>query len=308
MIERPFRVLVALGLAVAGVLVAAMWTRSQEDNAPGRADDLSLIVATYGTNDSQPLSLVIVDTKLAHSAARPVVAFIGWGGPHDGVATLAPFVRAGYIGVSIGYTRLTPATLWVEQAANCKCAIRFLKAQAGTFGLDPGRIAVVGFSAGGHLAALLGTSGGVAELEGGGWTNYSSRVAAVVDLSGSSDLLKLSREPRTRSRASEDPQQAEFERAILANAHKVALVSPITRVTSEDPPFLIIHGEQDEFVPVEQSKELAAALRKAGCRVELRTIAGSRHGDVLKELNPENLKPFLDTYLRKANSAESGRD
>ena len=101
---------------------------------------------------------------------------------------LAPFARRGYLGAAIEY-RLSPEARFPAQIHDCKCAIRFLRRMSAEYHLDPKRIGVWGASAGGHLAALIGTTGEEAELEGnGGWSDCSSRVQAVVDWAGPADL------------------------------------------------------------------------------------------------------------------------
>ncbi len=265
------------------------------------AGDLSVRKVDYGTNGGQSLRLCLVETKEPTAGTRPVVVFVGWGGADDGVGFLTRFARSGYLGVSVGYRRLTPETLWIEQIQDCKCAIRFLRARATEYRLDPNRIGVWGFSAGGHLSALLGTSGGVKELEGeGGWPDYSSRVNAVVDLAGTSDLLKLSRDPGTQRRVAEQPEMKRFDEAIRLHPKRVLLASPITHVSADDPPFLIVHGAQDNIVPPEQSEALAAALKAVGVPADLQILPGVGHDQLLGKVDMRRITAFFDGHLKGA--------
>jgi acetyl esterase/lipase len=176
-------------------------------------------------------------------------------------------VQDGYAVASINY-RLARTAPFPAQLEDCKAAVRWLRANASTYNLDPDRIGVWGYSSGGHLAALLGTTGGVPELEGSGENmQYSSQVQAVCDVAGPTDLLAMANLGPRRTLAIEGllggPPENDKAKAIAA--------SPLHYISKDDPPFLIVHGEADRVVPVEQSQRLYEELRKAGVNATLKT-------------------------------------
>lgn len=191
------------------------------------------------------------------------------------------FVARGFTVAAINY-RLSQHALFPAQIEDCKAAVRWLRANATQYGYDPDRVASYGASAGGHLAAMLGTAGDVAAFESGGNSEVSSRVQAVVDFFGPTDFLqmdahRLSDEAMVHD-APDSPESQLVGGPIRDNREKVARANPVTYVTPDDPPFLIVHGDADLLVPHHQSTILEAALRKAGVRVRLVTIPGGPHG------------------------------
>ena len=171
---------------------------------------------------------------------------------------------------SIDY-RLTSTAPFPAQIEDCKAAVSWLRANASTYHLDPDHIGVWGMSAGGHLAALLGTSGGVPELEGGGDNmQYSSRVQAVCDVAGPADLPAMPNLGAKRIAAIEGLLGGPLEKDKV----KAIAASPIHYVSKDDPPFLIVHGEGDRVVPVEQSQRFYEALQKAGVNATLKILPG----------------------------------
>jgi len=201
--------------------------------------------------------------------------------------------------------RLSGEAPFPAQIEDCKAAVRWLRANAAKYNLDADRIGAGGHSGGGHLSALLGTSGGVQELEGSGDNmSYSSRVQAVCDVSGPSDLLRLyhdASDPSTGTR----PKAISYIDAFLGgpaeqNKTKAIVASPITYVSKDDPPFLIIHGEMDFTVPASQGELLAAALKAAGVETTLEvTPRGHSVGLGDPRLLPI-VKAFFDKHLKKS--------
>ena len=152
----------------------------------------------YGRGGDTDLKLDVDLPALERKGPLPVVVWIHGGawraGSREGTRA-SGLVEQGFATVSISY-RLTREAIFPAQIHDCKCAIRWIRAHAGKYGFDPKRIGVWGSSAGGHLVAMLGTSGGVKELEGrGGWADEDSRVQAVVDFYGPSDLLAMADAP-----------------------------------------------------------------------------------------------------------------
>jgi acetyl esterase/lipase len=202
-------------------------------------------------------------------------------------------VQDGYAVASINYRRTRTAP-FPAQLEDCKAAVRWLRANASTYHLDPDRIGVWGYSAGGHLAALLGTTAGVPELEGSGDNmQYSSQVQAVCVVAGPSDLSAMTSLGPKRTSAIEGllggPLEEDKARAIAA--------SPIHYVSKDDPPFLIVHGEADRVIPVEQGQRLYEELRKAGVNATLKILpVGHRaiQTDALKDA-----EVFFDATLKK---------
>jgi acetyl esterase/lipase len=185
-----------------------------------------------------------------------------------------PLVEKGYAAASINY-RLSQQALFPAQIEDCKAAIRWLRANAKKYHLDPRHIGVWGASAGGHLVALLGATGGVKDLEGEeGNLDQSSRVQAVVDWFGPTDFATIGKglsDPKS-------PVSRLIGGSPQENKEKAAKASPITYVGKDAAPTLIMHGDKDNLVPISQSEELAAALKKAGVEVTFQVVKGNGHG------------------------------
>ena len=176
-----------------------------------------------------------------------------------------------------------------------KAAVRYLRANTKTYNLDPDHFGAAGWSAGGHLVALLGTSGGVKELEGdGNFPGTSSAVQAVCDIHGPTDLLKFSLPgpPNVVTRLLGGDTGEKKDLAILAN--------PITHLDKADPPVLILHGDKDKAVPLSQSELFRDALKVAGVEHELIVVAEAGHDSkVFNKETAGKLIAFFDKHLKK---------
>jgi acetyl esterase/lipase len=238
----------------------------------------------YGHAGGEDLQLDLFAPKDVEGPFPAVVILHGGGwtkGTHEFFRPLAGALAArGYVAASVGY-RMAPRHRFPSQIQDVKCAVRWLRANAERFRIDRERIAALGFSAGGHLALLLGLTQDKDEFEGdGGNREQSSRVQAVINISGPTDL--------TRPEWPEVTRTVFFDllggsREQLADAYRTA--SPITYVHRGAPPVLTIHGTSDPVVPYEQAQLLHAALRKAKVSSRLIPLHGKNHGEnwTLKE-------------------------
>ncbi len=234
------------------------------------------------------------------AGALPLVVWIhagaGQGGSKEQVRALH-LTTQGYAVASINHRLIQHAT-FPAQIHDCKAAIRWLRAHCKEYRLDPNRIGVWGASSGGTLAALLGTSGGIRELEGteGGNLDQSSRVQAVCDWFGPSDVAALA---ATSAELNEAMAKA-FGGPLAQNKEKVLQASPVTHVSRDDPPFLIMHGDKDMLVPVSQSQLLANALKKAGVDVTLKIVPGAGHGGPAFQTAEmrQLIQQFFDKHLK----------
>lgn len=236
----------------------------------------------------------------------PVVAFIHGGGWINGdrigyAAAAIQLARTGdYAAVAVGY-RLTNEAHWPEQAYDCKAAIRWIRGHAKEYNLDPSRIGVTGSSAGGHLASLLGTSGDVKELEGslGSFTKESSRVACVVNLCGPEDFTKALMFDAQGQPIINDSAVSGLLGGTYKEKPAVAIAaSPLTYVTSDDPPFLTFHGNADKRVAYANAEAIHAALTKAAVPSLLVPITNGGHGSVGHPDVVKRSKVFFDLHLR----------
>lgn len=222
----------------------------------------------------------------------------GWrmGNKRDVRPWIQFLANEGYVAVSVGY-RLAPDFTFPSQIEDAKTAVRFLRANAEKYGVDKERIAAMGWSAGGHLACLLGLTDEKAGFEGKQYSKESSKVQAVVDLYGPTDLAGFAKD-ETAQRGMLGPFiGAKFSEN--SDAHIRA--SPITYVSKAAPPFLIFHGTKDLVVPIEQSRHLAAKLKEAGVFAKLVEVPNEGHGwngSASIDTTTEILK-FLEAKLKK---------
>jgi acetyl esterase/lipase len=238
----------------------------------------------------------------------------GWGGNNKIEINRVFFLaQSGYLVASVEY-RLSTAARWPAQIEDCKLGVRWLRANAAQYHIDPDHIGVYGTSAGAHLASALGTMHD-ARFEGhGGYEGVSSQVQAVVDAAGPVDF-------RAGNFSDGDPYISDKQRAAnigLLNAlfgepfaRNPGLWiegSPISHVHAGDPPFLIAHGEHDQNVSPAQAKTFADTLRQAGVPVEWILIKNGNHGlgQIAGEPPPDpnpaayhaRVVAFFDRYLR----------
>jgi len=210
------------------------------------------------------------------------------------------YLDEGYAVASINY-RLSQHAIFPAQIQDCKAAVRYLLANARKYNLDPNHFGVWGASAGGHLVAMLGTASDVKEFDVGEHLTISSRVQAVVDYFGPTDFLQMDEHRHPDGMIHNVPDSPESQLIggpIQENKEKVAKANPITYVTKDDAPFLIIHGDVDPLVPHHQSELLEAALKKAGVPVSFYTVKGAGHGGFKDPNVPKLTKKFFDKHLR----------
>jgi acetyl esterase/lipase len=229
------------------------------------------------------------------SPPYPLVVFIygsGWqcNSCKGNVTHFLDALRNGGIAVASINHRASADAIYPAQIQDCKAAIRFLRANAATYGLDPARIGVTGSSSGGHLVALLGTSGGVTTHTVGGVTmniegslgmhnGVSSTVQAVCDWYGPTDFLIMNQCGSTINHdAPDSPESRLIGGPIQQHPNECALANPITYVDSGDPPFRIFHGGADPLVPHCESDSLDAALDRIGVPSDLTLVPEAGHG------------------------------
>lgn len=194
----------------------------------------------------------------------------------------------GYVGMSINYLLAAPGKpSWPQNLYDCKTAVRWLRKNADRLHVDPAHIGVIGGSAGGHLAAMVGLTGPDAKLDPKEpYGEYSCRVQAAIDLYGPAEL---------------DHFLTMFSDASRENPEEVRRASPLSQGSKDDPPVLIMHGTADKTVPLEQSKLLDAALEKAGVEHELVIVEGAPHTFHLQP-KQRDLRPvvlgFFNRYLK----------
>lgn len=249
----------------------------------------------------------VLDLHIPADATRetPLVVFIHGGGWRQGNKDrppIAPLLDDGFVCASINY-RLTEHAAFPAQIHDCKAAIRWLRSNAETHGYDATRIGVWGTSAGGHLVALLGTSGDVEALEGErGSTGVSSRVQAVCDYFGPTDLLLMNAQAGAKSAIDHDAANSPESLLVGGPLQQCKIVaqsaSPLSYVSADDPPFYIVHGDEDRLVPVEQSQLLKDALDTAGVRCRFRIVDGAGHGQFRDPEIIESVVQFFDETLR----------
>jgi acetyl esterase/lipase len=235
----------------------------------------------------------------------PLVLFIhggGWKGGDRKRCQLAWLAEHGYAVASIDY-RLSAEALFPAQIHDCKGALRWLRlpAHGEKYGYNADRVIVAGTSAGGHLAALLGVTGGVDELEGStaGFEEQSSRVQGIIDYFGPTDfILRSKHQPSKTDRANGSVYQL-LGGPVPEKQALARLASPAHHVSEDDPPLLMIHGENDETVYLRQSKRMLDVYEEAGLDVQLHIEPGKGHGwKGPSEVERQLVLDFLEKHLR----------
>jgi acetyl esterase/lipase len=285
--------------------------------------------ADYGQDLTLGLDLYLPTN--AESESLPILVYIHGGGWFEGSKSNCPgstFVQHGYAVACVDYRLATavcaPDTVFPAQMHDVKAAIRWLRQHADTYGYDADHMGAIGESSGGHLAALLGVSDGAADLEGTANPGASSAVQAVVDWYGPVDITQgpmvFEDDPCVAGiGALNDTYGGEavpyfywtyawgvFLGGSLtdpATLEQAAQATPLSYIDANDPPFLIIHGEIDGMVPIEQSELLADALQAAGVDVTFIRLPNAGHGywgpgePVMSDFLTPTLQ-FLDTHLK----------
>lgn len=216
---------------------------------------------------------------------------------------LAPLVTQGWAIASVDY-RLTPVAPFPANVHDLKAAVRFLRAGAGKFGVDPKRFIIAGASAGAHLAALVGVSNGHAALEGevGNDRAQSSDVQGIVSFFGASNLETILSQSTPYGLGVRVPALQLLLRGQPEEKPELArLASPVAHVGAGDPPLLLLHGDQDPQMPVAQSLELLGAYERARLRVRFVPVHGAAHGG--KAFYDEKHLTIVTGFLREASLA-----
>ncbi|MDB5295874.1 MAG: Alpha/beta hydrolase fold-3 domain protein [Phycisphaerales bacterium] len=277
----------AVSLFAALVLTACPALAQQQPKptaVPANVEFLKNVV--YGKGGDKDLVLNLArpkpsaDGKAGGGKAGPLPCVVvlhggGWAAGskdshNDLVVNLA---LRGYVAATVGY-RFAPADPFPAQVHDVKCAVRYLRAHADQYNLDPTRLGAVGFSAGAHLSMMLGTTDKADGLEGeGGWPEPSSKVQAVVSFFGPTNLAAADLLPNT------SPILNKFLGGTLAqkpDAYKQA--SPVTFVRRDTAPMLLFQGTNDNLVNWKQAVEMTDALAKNGVDGRIELLLGEGHG------------------------------
>ena len=297
---RTVVMLVLILFFLAATLVLAQ--RRGSDDSPKVPEGITVHRdVAYVTNghERQKLDLYVPD----EGENLPLIIWVHGGAWLGGSkARYAPmeYLKSGYAGASINY-RLSQHAIFPAQIEDVKAAVRWLRANAETYRFDPNRFAAWGSSAGGHLVAMLGTAGDIEAFEVGENLEISSRVQAVVDYFGPTDFIQMDAYRLPDGLVHDAPDSPESKLVggpIQEHKDRVAKANPITYVSKDDPPLLIIHGDQDKLVPYQQSVLLKDALEAVGARVTFYKVEGGGHGWFRDPKVPELTRAFLEKHLK----------
>lgn len=252
----------------------------------------------YGEGGGVPLFLDILSPSATSTKPRPAIVYVhggGWweGDRNYGYTPNLMLAKLGFFTVTISY-RLSQIAPFPAQIHDVKAAIRFLRANAESFGIDPERIGVWGHSAGGHLSAMAGLHADIPELEGeSGSPGYSSKVQAVVPISPPTDFTVEWRnlDGSARQDVGMNAVTQLLGGTVAEKPELARLASPAALVAPGDAPSLILHGTMDDIVPFRQAELLVDAMQRAGNEVTLIAMTGVDHGAHAPML-PGNDDPF----------------
>ncbi|MBR0726602.1 alpha/beta hydrolase [Bradyrhizobium manausense] len=215
------------------------------------------------------------------------------------IPQLSPIAKAGYLVAAIDY-RIIGEANFPKPLEDVKTAIRFLRANAKIYNIDPDHIAVWGNSAGGHLSAMAATTGEIKDYDSDRWPGQSSAVQAAVIFYGPMDLSH-----RMDSNAVNGSPGMSVESAFLgfdakdpANAEKVKKANPVAQISDKTPPMLIVHGTKDVVVPISESENLYAGLTAAKRPATFIRVEGAGHSFGQVSSNPEVMAEVLAFFDR----------
>lgn len=229
----------------------------------------------YSTPAGQPLRLDLAWPKTP--GPHPVVVMFHGGGWTTGARShfqteIRQLAGAGFAAATVQYRLTSAGFTFPAQGEDARCAVRWLRTNAGAYGLDPNRIVAFGFSAGAHLALMLGTAADVPGLDGGCPHGGSPAVQGVVSYAGPTDL---------RTGATLPDEQQAVEDLLGGRPESVpalaTLASPLAHAGAGDAPTLAVHGSADSSVPIAHSTQLRDALRASGVPATVVTLAGVPH-------------------------------
>lgn len=271
---------------------------TEEITIPTTTVDISKDII-YGRGGDIPLLLDMYIPRTSITTPMPAVIWIHGGGwnrfDKTGGSDNTRFLTThGFLTVSIDY-RLSGVAKFPAAVEDCKCAVRWLRANAEKYNVDPERIGVWGGSAGGHLAMMVGCVDEAVGLEGdGGWAEFSSRVQAVCSYYGLNNLLESYREIE-EGRGSV-PDSSIIVQFLGCHAEENPdlweAASPINHVTADDPPLLLIHGELDQNVPIKKSEQMYEAYQQMGLEATLVRVREGGHGFAQETSSP--ISPSVD--------------
>jgi acetyl esterase/lipase len=274
--------------------------------SPGPAAGVPPVQADIPYAQSSAGEPLRLDLHMPDAAAPPLLVWIhggAWENGNKSAMPLAPFVERGFAVASLDFSPASKAR-FPGQVHEIKAAIRFLRAQAKRYGYDADRIGVAGASSGAHLAAVVGTSNGHAELEGalGDHRDESSAVHAIVSYFAATNLTTILAQSTPFGLNIREPAVTRLLGAAPKDAEPLArLASPVFQVDRDDPPLLLLHGDQDPQMPINQSHELEGAYEREGLEVEFIVVHGAAHGGsaFYAAANVERVAAFLRTHLRR---------
>ncbi|MEV6639364.1 alpha/beta hydrolase [Amycolatopsis sp. NPDC051371] len=255
---------------------------------------------------------------------KPLVVYVPGGGfmtaAKTGNLPLRTFAaEAGYVVASIQYRVQPDGATYVDSVSDVKAAVRFLRAHAATYEINPASVGVWGDSAGGYLVSVVGVTNGDKHYDVGADLDQSSDVQAVVDKFGAADLSQLMADVDPDTQRAMAPLLASIAKyvdgptstaSLAEDPAAVARANPITYIKPTDPPFVIFHGNADTTISPSETSKLHNALRASGVDSTRYVVDGAAHGDVAFTGNPQNslqwttqevagkLVGFLDRHLK----------
>jgi len=274
-------------------------SRAEPPKPPGAAKVLRDVAYVTDGHARQKL-----DLYLPEKPKGPLLVYIHGGGWRAGTKNNAqglPMLGQGYAVASVEY-RFSQDAVFPAQIEDCKAAIRWLRAHAAENGYDPKHIAAMGESAGGHLTALLATTGDIKDFDKGENLDQSSAIQCGIDFFGPTDFpgfIPPSDIPAVQRTGDQSLFTLLFGGPMTEKMELAKKASPVTWVNKDTAPLFILHGTKDPLVPVSQSQELDEKMKAAGVEVKLDVLEGAGHGG--KEFGagdePKKMVEFLNKHL-----------